>query len=47
MTPEGIVGDQVTPDGERLLARDPEGKYFLYPLHGNQFAHNRFNHQTG
>jgi len=35
VTPEGIVGNQVTPDGERLLARDPEGKYFLYPLHGN------------
>jgi eukaryotic-like serine/threonine-protein kinase len=35
LTPEGIVGTQVTPDGERLLARDPAGNYFLYPLHGN------------
>jgi hypothetical protein len=24
----------VTPDGERVLVRDPEGKHFLYPLHG-------------
>ncbi len=35
LTPEGIVGNQVTPDGERVLVRDPEGKYFLYPLHSN------------
>jgi serine/threonine protein kinase len=35
VTPEGIVGSQVTPDGERVLVRDPEGRYFLYPLRGN------------
>jgi len=35
ITPEGIVGNQVTPDGERVLVNDTEGKYFLYPLHGN------------
>jgi serine/threonine protein kinase len=35
ITPEGIVGDQVTPDGERVLVKDPEGRYFLYPLRGN------------
>jgi hypothetical protein len=34
LTPEGIVVNQVTPDGERVLVRDPEGRYFLYPLHG-------------
>ena len=34
LTPEGIVVYQVTPDGERVLVRDPEGKYFFYPLHG-------------
>lgn len=33
LTPEAIVVNQVTPDGERVLVRDPEGKYFLYPLH--------------
>ncbi len=35
ITPEGIVGSQVTPDGERVLVNDLEGKYFLYPLQGN------------
>jgi hypothetical protein len=35
VTPEGVVGNQVTPDGERVLVKDPEGKYFLYPLLGN------------
>ena len=35
VTPEGFVGDQVTPDGERVLVKDPEGKYFFYPLRGN------------
>jgi Tol biopolymer transport system component len=35
ITPEGIVGDRVTPDGEQVLVRDPEGKYFRYPLRGN------------
>jgi Tol biopolymer transport system component len=35
LTPEGFVGYQVTPDGEQVLVRDLEGKYLLYPLHGN------------
>jgi len=35
VTPEGTFGDQVTPDGERVLVKDPEGKYILSPLHGN------------
>jgi serine/threonine protein kinase len=35
ITPEGIVGNQVTPDGDRVLVKDPGGKYFLYSLHGN------------
>jgi len=35
ITPEGIVGNQVTPNGERVLVRDAEGRYFVYPLHGN------------
>jgi eukaryotic-like serine/threonine-protein kinase len=35
LTPEGIIGTHVTPDGERLLVRDPAGKYFLYRLHGD------------
>ena len=35
VTPEGVVGNQATLDNERLLARDPEGKYSLYPLHGH------------
>jgi hypothetical protein len=38
ITPEGTVGTQVTPDGERVLVKDPEDKYFLYPLHGNGSA---------
>jgi eukaryotic-like serine/threonine-protein kinase len=38
VTPEGVVGTQVTPDGERVLVRDPEGKHFLYPLHGTGSA---------
>jgi len=32
VTPEGIVGNQVTSDEERVLVKGPEGKYFLYPL---------------
>ena len=28
----------MTPDGERVLVKDPEDKYFLYPLHGNGSA---------
>lgn len=35
VTPEGILGNQATPDNERVLVRDPEGKYSLYPLHGH------------
>ena len=35
LTAEGIVGTQVTPDGQSVLARDPDGKYLLYPLHGD------------
>jgi eukaryotic-like serine/threonine-protein kinase len=35
ITPEGNVGSQVTPDGQQVLVRNAEGKYFLYPLHGN------------
>jgi hypothetical protein len=35
ITPEGFVGFHGTPDGERVLVQDPEGKYFFYPLHGN------------
>jgi eukaryotic-like serine/threonine-protein kinase len=35
ITPEGIVDSRVMPDGERTLARNAEGKYFLYPLHGD------------
>jgi Tol biopolymer transport system component len=38
LTPEGIVGNQVTPDGERVLVRDLEGRYFLYPLHSTGSA---------
>jgi len=38
ITPEGTVGTQVTPDGERVLVKDPEDKYFLYPLHNNGSA---------
>jgi serine/threonine protein kinase len=35
ISPEGIVGNQVTPDGQRVLVKDPQGKYFLYPLRGD------------
>jgi len=38
ITPEGTVGTQVTPDGERVLVKDPEDKYFLYPLRGKGSA---------
>jgi len=36
LTPEGIVLNEVTPDGERVLVRDPERKYFFYPLHSKE-----------
>ena len=35
LTPEGIFGNQVMPDGQQVLVRDPEGSHFLYRLYGN------------
>jgi hypothetical protein len=32
ITPEGTEGTRVSPDGKYLLAIDPEGKRWLYPL---------------
>jgi len=34
VTPEGIVGLLVSPDGKFLLTRDPASKRWLYPLEG-------------
>jgi len=33
VTPEGTAEYLATPDGERILAIDADGKFFLYPLH--------------
>jgi len=41
------VGSQVTPDGERVLVKDPEDKYFLYPLRGNGSASGGSTAQNG
>jgi Tol biopolymer transport system component len=35
ITPEGVFGAGVTPDGQSVAVRDGDGKYFLYPLHGS------------
>ncbi|MGH9602241.1 MAG: hypothetical protein ACRD24_07600, partial [Terriglobales bacterium] len=34
VTPEGVEGVLVSPDGKKLVARDPEGKWILYSLEG-------------
>lgn len=36
LTPEGTVGSVVSPDGRFLLARDAEGKRWLYPMDGGK-----------
>ena len=38
ITPEGIVGYQVSPDGKTLVAGDSNGKFWLYPMDGKQPA---------
>ena len=38
ITPEGIVGYQVSPDGKTLVAGDSNGKFWLYPMGGKQPA---------
>jgi dipeptidyl aminopeptidase/acylaminoacyl peptidase len=35
ITPEGTSGVPLNADGERILARDSEGKFFFYPLRGS------------
>lgn len=34
ITPEGVAGGRVTPDGTRVLVGDADGNRFLYPLQG-------------
>ncbi len=34
ITPEGTGGGLVSPDGKSVLARDSDGKYFMYPVAG-------------
>ena len=34
ITPEGITGDVISPDGKFLVAADQRGRRFLYPLNG-------------
>ncbi len=36
ITPEGIGGIQVTPDGKYLLARDAKRQFWLYPVAGGE-----------
>jgi serine/threonine protein kinase/Tol biopolymer transport system component len=34
ITPEGVAGTQVTPDGRRVLGRTQKGDFFLFPVDG-------------
>ena len=34
ITPEGVAGTQVSPDGKYLCAVDAEGKLWIYPVEG-------------
>jgi eukaryotic-like serine/threonine-protein kinase len=36
ITPEGTVGERVSPDGKLLVAVDADGKFWLYPMNGGQ-----------
>jgi hypothetical protein len=36
VTPEGTRYGRLSPDGKLVLARGPEGKYFLYPIVGGE-----------
>jgi WD40 repeat protein len=37
LTPEGIVGEQISPDGKSIAARGPDGKIGIWPLEGGEF----------
>jgi len=34
ITPEGVAGSQITPDGTRLLGRATDGHFYFYPVNG-------------
>jgi Tol biopolymer transport system component len=36
ITPEGVIGNHVSPDGKLMAAVDMENKFWLYPVNGGQ-----------
>jgi DNA-binding winged helix-turn-helix (wHTH) protein/Tol biopolymer transport system component len=36
ITPEGVIGNHVSPDGKLMAAVDPDHKFWLYPVDGGQ-----------
>jgi WD40 repeat protein len=37
LTPEGILGVRISPDGKSIAVRGPEGKIGIWPLEGGEF----------